>query len=364
MAKKKKSIDADAQKKLWLEELQNSESVKNYLNRFNESSTKDFLKDYVHKKSIWNTYADLYADSIEKEQLQWINTAFKHLELILQKKLFDAQCLWRAEKISFENIEICEDFKVWEYDVFNCPFIEPVNEQDIDLYARYLLQNNAEALTDEYGDWQNYEEIKEAYNTNNENRNFPEWYDFHNGHTGRGTLMLLPDIRGEKEKFYYDLHFEQQRELNKKDHEEWEKNRDKRPCLHGYDEDTIKYFVSTFENKEEQNLYNDYAFANRHRDEKDTLMDITDALLKADEFVPIESHYDWFEALQLALNRHTCKKIAEALPMALEQYQMNIQMGIAFPAEGKNEHNPLREIWLQNILNGRRLNGDPEDLNF
>ncbi len=364
MAKKKKSIDVDVRKRQWLEELQSSETVKNYLNGFNVASTKNFLEDYVRQKSRWHTYADLYADSIEKEQLQWINTAFEHLELILQKKLFDAQCLWRAEKISFEEIEICEDFKVWENDVFNCSFIEPVNEHDIELYARYLQQNNAEAEVDRYGEWQDYNEIKEAYNTNNENRNFPEWYDFNNGHTGRGTLMLLPNIRGEKERFYYDLHFEQQRELNKKNDEAWEKNRDKRPWLHIFEEDTIKYFVSTFENKDEQNLYNEYAFANRHRDEKDTLMDITDALLKADEFVAIESHYDWFEALQRALNGYKCKKIAEALPMALEQYQMNIQMGITFPAEGKNTHNPIRKIWLQNILNGRRLNGEPEDLNF
>ena len=50
--------------------------------------------------------------------------------------------------------------------------------------------------------------------------------------------------------------------------------------------------------------------------------------------------------------------------MALEQYQMKIQMGIAFSAEGKSSHKPVRDIWLQNILNGRRLNGEPEDLNF
>lgn len=360
---KQKELELEKKKQQWLQDLQNSEAVQNYLSGFHETG-KGFLEDYVRQKSFWHTYANLYADSIEKEQLQWINNAFEHLELILQKKLFDAQCLWRAEKVTFAGVEICEDFKVWEHNVFNCPFIEPVNEYDVELYGRYLQQNNAEDETNQWGEWQDYEEIKEAYNTNNENRNFPEWYDFHNGHTGSGTLMLLPDIRGEKEAFYYELHFDQQRELNKKEHDDWERKRDKRPWLHSFDEDSIKYFVSTFENKEEQALYNEYAFANRHREEKDTLRDTIDALLKADEFVPIESHYDWFEALQIALKRYRCKKIAEALPMALEQYQMNIQMGIAFPADHKYTHNEVRGIWLQNILNGRKLNGEPQDLNF
>ncbi len=247
MAKSKKGnnkddhpIDKATQEKQWLEELKNSEAVQKYLAGFNPDSVDSFLKDYLFRKSIWHSGATYLTGNIENEQIQWVNTAFEHLEIIQQKKLFDAQCLWRAEKIKFAGVEICEDFKVWENDVLNCPFIEPVNEEDIDLYALYLRQNNADAEVEPYGEWQEYDEIKEAYNTSNANRNFPEWYDFHNGRTGNGTLMLLPDIRGEKEEFYCDLHFDHQHEQNKDRDREWEEKREKRPWLHGYEDDTLK----------------------------------------------------------------------------------------------------------------------------
>lgn len=357
---KQKELELEKKKMQWMEELQNSEAVQNYLGGFH-SSGEGFLKDYVFKKWLWHRHVDYYTGYTEKEQLIWINAAFEHLEMILQKKLFDAQCLWRAEKVTYPGVEICEDFIFWEHDIFNCLFIEPVNEHDIELYSIYLQQNNVDEAFNRWGNWQDYDEIKEAYNTSNANRNFPEWYDFHNGRTGGGVLMLLPDIRGEKEIFYLDLHYEHQRALSKQSDEDWEHTRDKRPFIESYDPDTIKYFVSTFESKEELALYNEYAFANRHSDKSERLYEITRSLLKADEYVPIEAHYDWFEALERALSKYNCKKIAEALPLALEQYQMNIQMGIAFPCERKYE---FRDGWLKNILHGRKLNGDPEDLNF
>ncbi len=372
MAKGKKSKavkkdavpDKDSQEKIWLEELKNSEAVQKYLEGFNSISSTHFMENYVRQKYYWHLNPELNARNNEAEQLKWIESAFGHLEMILQKKLFDAQCLWRAEKVKFKEISICEDFIVWENDVFNCPFIEPVNEDDIAMYSQYLQQNNADPDFCSYGEWQDYPEIKEAYETNNGNRDFPEWYDFHNGRTGAGALMTLPDIRGEKEKFYYEIHFANKQELEKEQIAEAERKYDSRPWLEYPDEDFIKWFVTTYENKQVQKVYEEYAWANRNADKKEDVMFEFNDLINADEPVPIEAHYDWYEGLKKTQNSYRCKKIAEALPMALEQYQMNIQMGIAFPAEKKSFHNQVREIWLGNILSGRKLNGEPEDLNF
>ena len=202
--------------KQWLDQLQNSKAIQNYLNGFNEASVKSFMDYYISQKYFWHYSPERNAQNNEDEQLRWINLAYNHLELILQKKLFDIQCLWRAEKVKFKEVEICEDFIVWQHNVFNCPFIEPVNEEDIDLYAQYLRQTNVETEFDDWGEWQNYDDLKEAYN-NDSDQNFPEWYDFHNGNSAAGTLMLLPDIRGEKEKFYSDLYFAHNNELNKEE---------------------------------------------------------------------------------------------------------------------------------------------------
>ena len=358
---KEQPINWELRKDDWKRQLEKSEAIQNYFKNYLPSSVESFIKNYVHEKYMWHNFSDLYKDSIDDEGLQWVEAASVHLGYILQKKLFDAQCLWRAEKVIFEGVELCADFKVWESNVLNCPFIDPISREDIELYAAYLQQNNVDLCEPE--SWQEYEEIIEAYKTDNESSNFPEWYEFHNGRTGNGILMSLPDIRGEKENFYIELTREQLREANKEENELWEKNRDKRPFINFYDEHTMKWFVTTFENKEVQTLYKDYTFANRHRDEEIDWMQIIKELLHADEYIPIESHVDCLEGLKIAYERYRCKKIAEALPAAFEEYEMNKQLGIAFETTGRG-YDWLKKMQLEGILQGRKLNGEPGDLNF
>ncbi len=348
----------------WLAELDNSEAVQNYFKKFNKASVDTFRENYVRLKSYWYTSSEHNTDKNESEQLQWIHSAFGHLEVIQQKKLFDAQCLWRAEKVLYKEVEICEDFVFWQYDILNCPFIDPVDQDDIRLYAQYLQSNNAEEEVGYVDSWQSYDELKEASENNDSDEEFPEWYGFHNNHTSSSALLLLPDIRGEKEAFYYRLCFNEHRDENIKKQEEYNRDRDTRPSLYYFDPKVVEYFVTTFENRKVQNIYKEYTHANRYSDKEDRLNEIIQELLYTDEVVPIEAHYDWYQALELALKKYRCRKIAEALPAALEQYQMHIDMGIAFPAEGKKFREEIRAMWLKHILTGRRINGDPEDLSF
>jgi hypothetical protein len=47
---------------------------------------------------------------MEDDSIKWIGLASKYLEIIQQKKLFDIQCLWRAEKLELKEISICYQF--------------------------------------------------------------------------------------------------------------------------------------------------------------------------------------------------------------------------------------------------------------
>jgi hypothetical protein len=348
----------------WLAELDKSEAIQNYLKKFNKASVDMFRENYVRLKSYWYMNPEYIADKNESEQLQWTHSAFSHLEVIQQKKLFDAQCLWRAEKIQYKEVEICEDFVLWQYNILNCSFIDPVNQDDIRLYSQYLQSNNAEEEAGYFDNWQSYDELKEACENNDSAEEFPEWYSFHNNYTNSGALLLLPDIRGEKEEFYYRLCFDENKEGSIKKQEEYDHNRDTRPSLVYYDPKVVEYFVTTFENRKVQHIYKEYMHANRHRDKEDRLDEIIQELLYTDEQVPIEAHHDWYQALELALKKYRCKKIVDALPAALEQYHMHIEMGIAFPVEQKKFREEIRKMWLQHILDGRRINGEPEDLDF
>ncbi len=250
------------------------------------------------------------------------------------------------------------------------------NEQDLPLFQKDQIEKlkreeeRRKQWRKEMGwfdSWQDYEEIKEAYNTDNANRNFPEWYDFYNGRKGTGVYMLLPDIRGEKEEFYLDLW----RASKKK---EWDENQKKYPLnnpashkfINFYDKDLVAWFVSTFENKEVQHYYKAFEWSNKNGDDKEMLEEDLELLFDADEFVPIESNMNWKEAIKIAAQKYRLRKTAEALPEAYEQYLMTIQMGIGFASENDlfNDFTKTKEDRINHILLARKLNGEPEDLNF
>lgn len=348
-------------------ELQSEERFKNYFSGFNPVSVEQFISSYASQKSLWHRFGDFYIEQNEAEELQWIEAAVEHLAMIQQKKLFDAQCLWRAEKVTFPEVQICFDFQVWERDVLSCPFIEPITEADIELYQQYLQQNNMDLETDRWMEsWQDYEQIKEAYNNEDSDFNFPEWYDFHNGRTGASSYLLLPDIRGEKENFYDDLSRIEERPKIEAQQAEYDKTRDKRPHLRSvYDADFMTWFVSTFEDQDTQAYYKAYLQQSKNRDSSEQLMRDVELLSSAGELVPIEAHHDWREAIANAVARFRVKKIAEFLPAAYEQYALNQSMGILPSNEkARNDYGHIRELWANRILRGRELQGEPRDFNF
>ena len=107
----------------WRKEIMENEAAQKYFEGYLPSSIESFIKDYLVKKYIAFKHKDLYARQLEKNRTRWIDEANEHLKPILQKKLFDLQCLWRAEQINLEGIEIAFDFSVVQQDIFNCSFI-------------------------------------------------------------------------------------------------------------------------------------------------------------------------------------------------------------------------------------------------
>jgi hypothetical protein len=357
-------------------DLRNNEQALAYFSAFDPASVDAFIEHYASEKSKWMHGVDSYATWNEQEQTRWVDEAFKRLKEIQQKKLFDVQCHWRAEKTEIEEIKICSDFRTyWEGNVMNCPFIEPVTQEDINLYIQYLQSGNFEEYQDLFAGWQDYEDIKEAYNTENANRNFPEWYDFYNGRKGTAVFMLFPDIRGQKEKEYLDLYHAEAKELIEK--RMAETPCDTRPPFTNYPHSHIPWFVETFEDK----LTQHYMQAFKDLDEEDNDAEDDDNeeyneesyinveniffdLEREMELIPIEDSYDYREALQLAWNKYTIKKIIESLPQAFEQYQFHIQTGLAFEDKYLSSKTEARDMWRNNLLRGRELKGEPRDFNF
>lgn len=368
MSENKIVFDAKTFGEQMLHELETGERYLNFFSGYQPHTVESFKKDFVRKKTRWFERGDINMRNAESSKLRWLDKAWDQFDLLQQKKLFDKQCLWRAEKITIEEIKIGYDFRFWEEDVLNCPFVEPITRSEIDLYIQYLQSENVQLEKDWFLDnWQDYDEIKKAYETENANRNFPEWYDFHSGRTGTGVYLTLPDIRGEKEKRYYDLSYDEAREQNREANEKWERERDTRPMLQYYKDNFYDWFVSTYENKQTQKYYQAW---------KETCLDKNPYDAQAQQALwdlqespgqfPIEGHYDWRQGLIRAAEKFNCHKIAEAMSEAFEEYKMRIDSGFPFERneESVKQYEHIGNQMRERILRGRELSGEPRDFNF
>ena len=358
-----KTIDRDNRIKSIITELNENESVQNYLSNYSEYCKEDFISSYARMKSSWIEWGPMYAQLNLDKASQWADEAWKCLEIIQQKKLFDAQCLWRAEKVTYKEIEISFDFKCWENNVLNCPFIDPVDEDDIQLFQKFLLSLNAETSISFWEAWQDYDEIKEAYNGDESNRNFPEWYDFYNTYRGTTAYLLLPNTRGEKEEFYADL-------ARKKRHEKFLKENpnlpkpDNKPFISPYQEFQLLEFMNLFETNDIKQLHKEYERGNNKK--KDYDFNYTDLMFKIEaieEPMPIEAHQDYKIALYYAYQKYCNQKIAEYLPVVLEQYEMNKSIGIGQQGDAERWLD-IRRVCSELIIEGRVLNGEQPNFEF
>jgi hypothetical protein len=353
-----------------ISELKNNKTFLEFLEKGSPHSREGFFEEYARKKVIWLEYGPKYVEWNQRDDLKWIENATGRLKEIQQKKLFDAQCLWRAEQLQLKEVTLTIDFDYWEDNIFNCPFIEPVSQDDVEMYIQYLQSSNFEDQQGWFDRWQDYDEIKEAYNSENANRNFPDWYDFHNGRTGLSVYLLLPDVRGPKEEFYMSLWRSEYWHTVKTEKEIMEQVAEvipvettkQNPWLDYHKKGWMTWFVNTFEDKETQEVFRRFGGEINISEFDDSLDSDLELLACADKKIPIEGWFDWKEAVHKAAEKYRTEKIIEAMPIAYQQYRINIDMGLGFDII-KKDHDHF-EWYSQNILRGRELNGEPRDFNF
>ena len=346
------------------DDMRSNPRYKEFFEPYSESSVESFITRYASMKQMYLLNGDRWVESAENDSLRFTNLAENCLKEILRKKLFNLQCQWRAELIQLQGVEICDDFDVWSKAVFNCPFLEPVTEDELNVYMRYQNSEDYEELYFSSYDWQDYIRIKEAYNPEDDNSEaiLIPWYEFYDSNYGTGALLLLPDIRGEKEEFYADL-------ARKKAREKWdeEHKNEVKAVVKDYipynDKDFIEKFIRTFEPPKMLKYFNAYYHQSREQDAWDDRMeDALRELEDADEICPVESHPDYRQAIVKAAHDYRNRRIIEALPGVWERYLQQREMGLSFPPDSKDYG--IREVMKNLIIEGRLLNNEPPDLNF
>ena len=348
-------------------ELKSDPKYREYFKQYNESSWTGFVKQYAFKKALCLRFGDSYVKKLEKRELKYYNEAEKSLWYIQQKKLFNLQCEWRAEKITLPNVELTVDFLYWGKHIKTCPFLEPITEEEFQWFVDYFTDPHYDTEYEDfimYTAWQDYYTFKRELSADPDSDqaiSYPEWYFFYDSRMGTSELINLPDIRGDKESFYLKLWRE---DWSKKNPPKPNPNFDRRPSFNYFDENIIEDFVKTFEDKTIKKYYNAYNKLHPRHDEEN-IDHILFELQEIKEPVAIDYNANWKEAIKIAYRKHEHQKTAEQLENVFRDYQSKIKMGIGFSEEEeKYDFKGLCEADRKHIIEARVLNGEPADLNF
>jgi hypothetical protein len=352
-------------------ELRNNPKYKEFFATYHPDDIEEFIKSYARRKVTWINWGKFYYEHNEDHQLRFYNQAQSCLWQIQQKKLFNLQCQWRAEKIKLPGVIATVDFRYWEYNIKQANFVPPITQWEFDLYMEYFQGNEAEvdpAETDYEFEWQDYVRFTEEYNNERENSDWilPLWYQFYDNRMGTDKLMGSQDLRGEKESKYLKAYYEH---INKTVPEEKSdvavENKRDSDYLSVYNPNIIEKFVRSYEDREILKYFLSYEKSHKPMDFADELAEMAFKELKdIIELVPVKENSDWREALIDAWEEYRKKQIIRLLPLVYEDYLQKQELGISYELEESQEVNDELEEWKLAIRKGRELSGEAPDFNF
>ncbi|MGP8214274.1 MAG: hypothetical protein ACLQQ4_01790 [Bacteroidia bacterium] len=353
-------------------ELRNNVRYKEFFAAYHPDDIEEFIKAYARRKVTWINWGRFYYEHNEDHQLRFYNMAQSCLWQIQQKKLFNLQCQWRAEKIKIPGITTTMDFRYWEYNVKQCNFVPPITQWEFDLYLEYIQNDDAEidpAESDYEFEWQDYLRFTDEYNNAKEGEELviPLWYQFYDNRMGTDKLMTLTDTRGEKESKYLKVYYEH---LNKTAPDEktdiaGTAKKEGDEYLSVYNPNIIEKFVRSYEEKDILKYFLSYEKSHKPMEFADELAELAFKELKElSDIVPIRACTDWRDAMIEAWENYRRKQIQRLLPLVYEDYLQKQELGISYENEDSAEINEELDEWKVAITKGRELSGEPGDFNF
>ncbi len=368
----------------FIKEIDSNPAAVEYLKKFLPASARKFKRHYAeHKIKIVQAgryYSDLKCND-EGDSKYYSKNAF---ELILQKKLFNKQILWRAGNINLPEVEFSGDFDVWKDQLDQCPFLDAVTQEELDLLKRFMLEDSYSDETKYWlHSWQDYESFMEE-DEDGEKIYMPEWYNYYDSNMGTGALLSLPDVRGPKEKFYQNLGAQDYYKILKEEHEQKIKEgfvpEQYVPAPSRFynflSENEINEFILKFDNDYIRQLQKGFKEAKESVIEdypEETITEAIETLKKSDEPITLRSDMIWYEAIYFAARNIRNQKIIDDLDDVFEEYQMkkSLPEGINLSDELAESRKILyegimnaRDTKANHILRGRELSGEPKDFSF
>ncbi len=386
LAQKQQYADWEREGIAWFNEQHATGRFDEWLGGYHLDSTfaiSSFAKSYGSAYADFRAYGSSFAGWLDSQKLQFRDAAVKLLWQIQQKKLFDLQCRWRAGQVTVPGLDISEDFDYWNDRLYRCTFLPPITDEEFALYRAYA--ESADFEEDEDCS-QDYERFKQEQTSAPDDGavEMPEWYQFHNVRTGNGSLLLLPNLRGEREAHYravYNAYWLARHEAEKASKGEPAAPpplppppADPRPRLLWYDyyqgqESNRDHVAHDFLRRfapEPGVLQHLKAVSSTRFDDRSDVQEAFELLLEVREPVRIEAHANWREAIQLTAARYQREQTIAALDVVYDDYKMREQFGLAHTPYSEYPASSRAQLLVErlDILKGRILCGEPPTFDY
>jgi hypothetical protein len=321
----------------FVEDLLTNRRYQAFYKKFKKDTIRPFAEHYAVKKKKWYEKKTKWQQETDEFRMQFLTKADDMLNNILQKKLFDLQCQWRAGLIDLPFIEYSKDFQFFCNHIFDCPFIDPITPEEV--AAATLFLETVEDKTEEWYDcWQYYEALKnwQVQQLNQEESDIelpynihvtapPDFYLFYDTHFKKENLLLLPDVREEQEQRYQKA---------VADYEKAEREKEKPYKMPDEDNDGfgwqflapffVKEFVKEAEDTQTQELFEMKNMFKLDKYEDDTAdnMKFLIGLRNLGYNFPFVEATDWHTAIEKTVKSVSQKMTAEMMPYAYDAYLM------------------------------------------
>lgn len=366
-------------KEEFIDDMTNNEKYKVFFDKCKPDTIPGFILSYVEAKlHLIRCFSVIIDQDKINIALAYRNDAIDKFNWIKQKKLWDMQLQWRAERIDINEVEICYDFQYWGENIESCPFLPPITDREVELLKEYLrLEDSNEFYGYQVRDWQNYDDfmVKDEHDLYS---HCPEFYQYLDDHLFTSYLLNLPNLRGKKEEYYQDLaRVQEKRDLEIKTLINPKIPKVAQPVqkkLFYDDEIAVKYAELFEKDKHYIELFklwqnsivklsdNDYL---RYND----LIEIVDTLKEAEIPVYMSANADWKIALENCVQKYENEMLIEQLDSVYEEYKMFEEMKITSGKSVKQiieerSNDFFRELYEKLILDGRELNGEARNFDF
>jgi hypothetical protein len=328
----------------------------------NKIEVDSFIQSYSRTKANYMVYGKFYHDHAQKDRESFQEEANQYLYAIMQKKLFDLQCLWRAEKIQLPGIELSIQFRLYEDNITSCKFLDDITREEVQVLCKYVMENAHYKDSLDYLPWQEYPENKNDDDPFYELESWSDWYDYYNKNLNKPDLLnLMPDIRGGKEKMYLDYERDKLREAVPQTPPQPKEPEPKYKWANEAMEDFMKLFEKRafFEYKKAYETESEY-------DYHEHIEQLIKILVSSNQTEPIEANANWLKGLENAAETSWRKQMIAEIWNAYELYLTSKDLNIELPTseEPENHMEYMVDFHRKRILKARLALGEPEDLNF